>query len=82
MDSSLSKRYYRLSRASIAYLRFILESYDGLLFARTLDSVGALVEIAYPPSRAVDAEALLTSLSAEIPLLEVPPPPAEDYRPL
>lgn len=82
MNSPLSKRYYRLSRASIAYLRFILESYDGLLFVRTLDSVGALVEIAYPPSRAVDAEALLTALSAEIPLLEVPPPPAEDYRPL
>ncbi len=32
------KRYFQLPRAEIGQLRFILESYDGLAFARTLDS--------------------------------------------
>ena len=38
-----SKRYFRLPRAEIGHLRFILESYDGLAFARTLDSGSGLV---------------------------------------
>ncbi len=43
-----TKKYFRLPREQIGFLRFILESYDGLAFARTLDSRLALVEVAYP----------------------------------
>ncbi len=68
------RRYYRIPQREIGYLRFILESYDGLAFARTLDPRMALVEIAYPDSRERDAHELLIALAEEIPLTETEPP--------
>ncbi len=82
MDVPFEKRYFRIPRAEIAYLRFILESYDGLAFLRTLDSRAALVEIAFPPSRRTDAEELLEALEKEIPMTPEAAPAAEEYRPL
>jgi hypothetical protein len=69
-----SKRYFQLPRAEIGHLRFILESYDGLAFARTLDKLNGLVEIAYSTSRCHDAETLLAALAAEVGLREVAAP--------
>lgn len=71
---TFSKRYFQMPRAEIGHLRFILESYDGLAFARTLDKQSGLVEIAYPPSRACDVEPLLEALAAEAGLQEVAAP--------
>jgi hypothetical protein len=82
MDTPFIKRFYCIPRAEIAYLRFILESYDGLAFVRTLDNRAALVEIAYPPSRQRDVELLLTALDAELPMAEVPAPPPGFYPPI
>jgi len=73
-DKVFSKRYFQIPRAEIGHLRFILESYDGLAFARTLDNQLALVEIAYPPSRSQDVEPLLEALAEEVSLQEVPSP--------
>jgi hypothetical protein len=73
-DKVFSKRYFQIPRAEIGHLRFILESYDGLAFARTLDNQLALVEIAYPPSRSHDVEPLLEALAVEIGLQEVAAP--------
>jgi len=69
-----SKRYFQLPRAEIGHLRFILESYDGLAFARTLDSRTGLVEIACSASRTEDVDALLMALGEEVGLREVPVP--------
>ena len=69
-----SKRYFRLPRAEIGHLRFILESYDGLAFARTLDSGSGLVEIACSPSRIKDVDGLLNALAEEVGLMEVQVP--------
>jgi hypothetical protein len=69
-----NKRYFILPRAEIGHLRFILESYDGLAFARTLDKQKGLVEIAYSPSRALDVESLLKELIAEVGLQEADMP--------
>jgi len=71
---AFEKRYYRLQRTEIAWLRFILESYDGLAFVRTLDSREALVEVAYPPSRRGDAAALLDNLCTESSMQQVSTP--------
>lgn len=71
---TFSKRYFEIPRAEIGHLRFILESYDGLAFARTLDNQLALVEIAYSPSRREDVERLLNALVAEAGLQEVAAP--------
>ncbi len=73
-QSAFTKAYFRLPRAEIAYLRFTLESYDGLAFQRTLDSATGLVEIIWPTERSRDVELLLTALAAEIDWCEVAPP--------
>lgn len=73
-DKQFSKRYFQMPRAEIGHLRFILESYDGVAFARTLDNQLALVEIAYPPSRSQDVEPLLEALAVEVGLQEVVAP--------
>ena len=59
------KRYYHVHRREIGFLRFLIESYDGLMFLRTLDNRKALIEIAYSPSRRHDAESLLAALTDE-----------------
>ena len=82
MDTPFIKRFYRIPRAEIGYLRFILESYDGLAFVRTLDRREALVEVAYPPSRRFDAEDLLGALAEECSLTETVAPEPEFYPPL
>ena len=79
-DKVFSKHYFQIPRAEIGHLRFILESYDGLAFARTLDNQLALVEVAFPPSRSHDVEPLLEALAVEIGLQEVPSP--EEILPL
>lgn len=73
-SAPLVKRYYQVERREIGYLRFITESYDGLLFVRTLDNRAALVEVAYPASRKTDAEALLAALVDEVGLQPMPVP--------
>jgi len=62
------KRCFQLPRREIAYLRFIVEGYDGLLFLRTLDALAGLVELSWPASRSKEAAALLAALAGEIDL--------------
>ena len=59
------KQSYQVPRREIAYLRFIVEAYDGLLFLRTLEAATGLVEIAWPASREEEAAALLAALVEE-----------------
>lgn len=72
--ASFDRRYFLLPRSGIGYLRFILESYDGLAFARTLDRRQGLVEIAFPSGRRADVETLLQALAEEIGWQEVAVP--------
>lgn len=69
-----NKRYAILPRAEIGRLRFLLEGYDGLAFARTLDQHSGLVEVAFAPERVRDVDALLSALAIELGLREVDPP--------
>jgi len=80
--AAFEKRYLRLPPAEIAWLRFVLESYDGLAFVRTLDGRDGLVEVAFPPSRRADAEALLAELCRGACTIEAGPPDAARYDPL
>ena len=81
-DAAFLKKYFAMPKSEIAYLRFVLESYDGLAFVRTLDNVMALVEIAYPPSRQEDAEHLMQALQKETGMTETDIPDDFDYTPL
>jgi hypothetical protein len=70
-DRGLSRVYLKICRKEIAYLRFILESYDGVGFIRTVDPVADVVEFNYPPSQAELVAGLLAALAAEVSLEEV-----------
>ncbi len=76
MSDSFQKRSFHVPRREIAYLRFIVEAYDGLLFLRTLEAAAGLVEIAWPASREEEAAALLTALAEETGLRAVSGHPA------
>lgn len=76
MDKQFHRGYYQLGKDKIAMLRFLLESYDGLVFLRTIDNRLALVELSWPPSRAVDALALIAALEQELELQPAPVPAA------
>ena len=68
------RRYFQVSRREIAYLRFILESYDGLAFMRTIDRQAGIVEISAPLQRHTEAWALVAALREETGLTEVAAP--------
>jgi len=70
----MNRRYYRMAKSEIAYLRYTLESYDGLAYQRTLDSASGLVEVLWPVERNSDVEALLTALTDELGWQEVEAP--------
>lgn len=68
------RRYFRVSRRELVYLKFITEAHEGLLTVSTVDRLEGIVTISYPDCSAGDAEHLLLALTGEIPLEEVAPP--------
>lgn len=57
---------FRVDRADIAYLRFILEAYEGLAVMRTLDPAEGLVMFYVSRSRESELEELLAGLGREL----------------
>ena len=49
MPKTTIKRYYRIHRGQIHFLKFILEGYDGVAVLRTLDSQKGLVVLQIGP---------------------------------
>lgn len=74
MEKTFEYHYFSLPPQDIAYLRFILESYDGLCFMRTLDSRSGVIEVGWSTSQRNDAQQLLAALRGEIALSEISPP--------
>ena len=64
------RRYFRLNRRDLAYLTFIIESYEGLATVTTLEPKETLVSITTLPSRTAELDALITALRGEITMTE------------
>ena len=62
MAPSLSVLYTRISPAGIAFLKFILEGYDGLAVLSTEDNKSGIVSIRYFPACRNELVNLLLSL--------------------
>lgn len=60
--------YFRIRRRDIAYMKFILESYEGLGVLRTIDPREAIVEVMVPPGLEREMETVLEGLGDEIPM--------------
>jgi len=68
-------KYFRLRREDIAYLKFIIESYEGMAVVRTKDPYEAVVELMVAPGWERDLEEVLEGLRKEMtiePLLSYP----------
>ena len=60
------KQHYRVDRRKIAFIRFILEAYDGLAIVTTLDSETGLIEFQIAPGCVQDVETILQDLKRDI----------------
>ena len=60
--------YFRVRREDIAYLKFILESYEGMAVLRTTDPHEAVVELMVAPGWEKDVEEVIDGLKKEIPI--------------
>ncbi len=63
--------FLRVPRKEIAYLKFIIESYEGMAVIRTKDPYQAMVELMIAPGWEKEVEALLEDLQKEIPIERV-----------
>jgi hypothetical protein len=68
-------RYFLIRPQDIAYLKFILEAYDGVGILRTLDSKAAVVEIMVAPDYSRVLDDILADLRRETDIEEIDPAP-------
>ena len=60
------KRYYRVDRREIAFIKFIFEAYDGIAVLETLDPKTGIVAFHIAPGCERDVDAILEDLKREI----------------
>ena len=78
MSSSLEsvetiKRYYRVDRREIAFLKFILEAYDGIAVLETLDAKTGIVVFHIAPGCESEVGAILLDLKNDFMLASISP---------
>ena len=66
VPSETVKRYYRVDRRDIAFLRFIFEAYDGLAIIETLNPESGVIVFYIAPGCETDVDMVLTDLKADI----------------
>jgi hypothetical protein len=66
-------RYFQLPPAEIAYIGFVVHSYEGLAVVRTLEAKAGLIEMLVAPDFQEDLQDLLDALAQEVPMRELPP---------
>ena len=69
-------KYYRVERSQIAYLKFILEAYDGIAVLSTVDPGPGLVVLRIAPECEAEVETVLEDLRKEILIESTSGPPA------
>ena len=60
------KRYYRVDRREIAFLRFIFEAYEGIAIIETLNPATGLIVIYIAPGCEADVDMILEDLRSYI----------------
>jgi Domain of unknown function (DUF4911) len=67
--------YLEIRPQDIAYIKFILESYEEVGILRTMDRKKAVIVLLAVEDFIETAHAIVKSLQQEITLIELPPPP-------
>ena len=60
------KKYLRIDRREIFFLKFIFEAYDGLTVVKTIDPEAGVVVLQIAPGCEADVEMILEDLKREI----------------
>jgi len=78
---NLCEIFLELLPEDIAYLKFIMESYEGVGIVRTVDQKRAIVDLLVVEDFMQTALSILASLQQEVCIVEIPRPPdiGEDW---
>ncbi|MBW2545245.1 MAG: DUF4911 domain-containing protein [Deltaproteobacteria bacterium] len=70
-EKGVIKRDLRLNRRDIAYVKYILEGYEGLATVTTIDRSKSVVQLSILPDFASDVDGILEALKKEIDICEI-----------
>lgn len=70
----LHELYFSIRPEDIAYVKFVLESYDGVGIIRTVDRKRAIIVALVVDDFLASARALFASLNNEVDIAEIPRP--------
>ncbi|MCK4534599.1 MAG: DUF4911 domain-containing protein [Syntrophobacterales bacterium] len=70
-EKGVIKRDLRLNRRDIAYVKYILEGYEGLATVTTIDRSESVVQLSILPDFASDVDGILEALKREIDICEI-----------
>lgn len=73
------RRYFRVDRRKIHFLKFILEGYDGLALLSTIDPGMGTVLLYIPPGREAEADAVVAAVAETVRIEPADPPPPWDH---
>ena len=62
----ITKKYYRVERKNIAFLKFIFEGYDGIAVITTVDRPKGIVMFRIPPGCENDVDVVLQDLGKKM----------------
>jgi hypothetical protein len=60
------KRYYRVDRREIAFIKFIFEAYDGIAGMRTIDPLKGIIKFHIAPGCEEQVDRILLDLKKKI----------------
>ena len=68
------ERYFKVQKENIAFIKFILEAYDGMAVMRTLDSHEGVIELIIAPDFEMEVNEILDNLRNEFEVHPIDPP--------
>ena len=60
------KKYLRVDRREIAFLKFIIEAYDGIAVVSSVDPIAGIVKLSIAPGCEADVELILQDLKKDV----------------
>jgi len=75
----ITKRYYRVDRKNISFLKFIFEAYDGIAVITTVDRPEGIVMFRIPPGCENDVEMVLQDLGKNMMIEEYIPDTNDEF---
>ncbi len=70
-EGGVIKRTLKLERRNIAYVKYILEGYEGLATITTVDRDKSVIQLSILPDFASDVDGILEALKREIDIYEI-----------